>query len=204
MVETITPVVHGGRNRRYWASVLLHVLGATVTAALFGALLGGLGFGLATGVTETGLRWNVLAPWLLVAVAAMYAARELLGLPIPVPDRHKQVPEWWRTFYSPPVAATLYGVGLGVGFFTFLTYATFVVVSVGALALADPLRGAVIVAPFGLARGLSVVLASGALDEEAAAQVVDRVEEVGQGRAPRLINGVTMAAVAVTTALVTL
>src|SRR5919108_375060 len=39
MVETITPVVYGGRAR--WVVALaLHVLGATVTAALFGAALG--------------------------------------------------------------------------------------------------------------------------------------------------------------------
>jgi hypothetical protein len=197
MVETITPVVHGGRNRRYWLSVALHIGAATVTAGLFGALLGLLGFGIASLVTETGLRWNEIAPWLLIAVAVLYAARELFRLPIPVPDRHKQVPEWWRTFYSPPVAATLYGVGLGVGFFTFLTFGTFVVVSAGALVMGDPLDGALIVAPFGLARGLSVALAAGAVEAEAAAAVVDRIEEVGQGVVPRLVNGLAMVAVAV-------
>ena len=42
MVETISPVVHGGRAR--WLGTLaLHTLGATGTAALFGAILGWIG-----------------------------------------------------------------------------------------------------------------------------------------------------------------
>ena len=203
MVETITPVVHGGRNRRYWLSVFLHVMSATVTAGLFGALLGLGGFGLATAVTEIGVDWTVVGPWVIVAVAVAYAARELAGFPMPIPDRHKQVPEWWRTFYSPPVAATLYGIGLGVGFFTFLTFGTLVVVSVAALVSGDPAVGALVVAPFGLARGLSVILAAGARDEEAAARVVDRVEESGHGRSGRVVNGLAMVAIA-GVALVTL
>ena len=34
MVETITPVVHGGRRSRWIADVGLHVLGATLAAAV--------------------------------------------------------------------------------------------------------------------------------------------------------------------------
>ena len=43
MVETISPGVHGGRTRSYWASVVLHLLSVTVTAAAFGAALAALG-----------------------------------------------------------------------------------------------------------------------------------------------------------------
>jgi hypothetical protein len=189
MVETITPVVHGGRNRRYWASVMLHVAATTLTALAFGAVLGGIGL-------------LVRAPWgpvgrvVVIAVALLYAARELFGMPVPVPDRHRQVPEWWRTFYSPPVAATLYGIGLGIGFFTFLTFGTFVAVSIGAFLTADPARGALIVGPFGLARGLSVILAAGARDQEAASAVVDRLQDVGRGPAGRVTNGLVLVGVA--------
>jgi len=42
MVETITPVVHGGRAR-WMGALLLHALGATAAAAVFGAALGGIG-----------------------------------------------------------------------------------------------------------------------------------------------------------------
>lgn len=189
MVETITPVVHGGRNRRYWISVLLHVVAATATATAFGALLGAVGL-------LVRAPWGPLGAALVVAIALLYAARELLGLPIPVPDRHRQVPEWWRTFYSPPVAATLYGIGLGIGFLTFLTFGTFVAVAVGAFLTADPARGALIVAPFGLVRGLSVIVAAGARDQEAASELVDRVQDVGRGAAGRVVNGGALLVVA--------
>jgi hypothetical protein len=193
MVETITPVVHGGRNRRYWVTVTLHVLATTVTAGLFGAVLGGLGL-------LAHAPWGPVGRTLVIGFALLYAARELFGLPIPVPDRHRQVPEWWRTFYSPPVAATLYGIGLGIGYATFLTFGTFVAVSVGAFLAADPVRGAFIVAPFGLARGLSVILAAGAGDQEGASDLVDRIQDVGQGRVGRLTNGLALVAVAVVAA----
>ncbi|MQB00913.1 MAG: hypothetical protein GEU78_11585 [Actinobacteria bacterium] len=189
MVETITPVVHGGRNRRYWISVVLHVVATTLTAAAFGGLLGGIGF-------LARAPWGPVGRALVVGIALLYAARELFGVRVPVPDRHRQVPEWWRTFYPPPVAATLYGIGLGVGFLTFLSFGTFVAVSVGAFLTADPARGALIVGPFGLARGLSVILAAGARDQEAASELVDRVQALAEGRAARLVNGCALLAVA--------
>ena len=43
MVETITPVVHGGRGRRWIGLLALHATGATLVAAAFGAVLAALG-----------------------------------------------------------------------------------------------------------------------------------------------------------------
>src|SRR5687767_1519634 len=111
MVETISPVVHGGRNRSYWTSITSHVLGATLAAAAFGAVLGGVG-------ALSGAPWGGIGAIVIALVAALYVARDALRLPIPTFDRKKQVPEWWRTFYSRPVASLLYGLGLGIGFLT--------------------------------------------------------------------------------------
>jgi hypothetical protein len=152
MVETITPVVHGGSRTRWAGAVLVHTSAATITAGAFGALLAAVG-----GVLG--------APWesggaLVIGVAAAWAfAHEAFGVPFPVPQLRRQVPDWWRTFFSPFVSAALYGAGLGIGFFTYLLHSTFVVVSIAALASGRPLVGAAIVAPFGLARGLSAVAA---------------------------------------------
>ena len=189
MVTTIDPVVHGGRNRRYAVAIGLHVIGATVAASAFGAVLGGIG-------ALFGGPWRTGGPIVVAAIATIYALREGVGAPIPVPDRHKQVPEWWRTFYSPPIASLLYGLGLGVGFLTFLTFGTFVAVSAGAVASASPLGGALICGPFGLARGLSVLIASRRGGERA----LNRLEQVGATPAPRLVNAAAL--VVVTTAAV--
>ncbi len=194
MVETITPVVHGGRRIRYVMTVALHVAGATVSASAFGALLGGLGLLLAA-------PWGAAGAIVVGLVAAVYAAREGLGLPIPVPDRHRQVPEWWRSFFSPPVASLLYGLGLGIGFLTFLTFGTFVAVAVTAFVSGDPLIGALLCGAFGVARGLSVLVAASTESPDDSSFVVDRLEDLALTRWPRMLNTVALIATASVAAL---
>ncbi|HEX2050980.1 MAG TPA: sulfite exporter TauE/SafE family protein [Actinomycetota bacterium] len=183
MVETIAPVVHGDRRSRYRVAVALHALGATLAAATFGAALGALG-------ALLGAPWGDAGAWLVAAVAALYLLREGLGVPVPVPDRHRQVPSWWHSFYSPPVAAFLYGVGLGIGFLTFLTFGTFVAVSVAAIASGSPVTGVVVCAPFGLARALAVAGA-----HVAGASGVDDLERAATARWPRLLNALALGVV---------
>src|SRR3954462_11921111 len=108
MVETITPVVYGGRGR-WLGAVVLHVLGATLTAVLFGALLGGIGLALGAPFGRAG----ALA---VAAIAVTYTVALSVRLDVPIPQLRRQVPAWWRTFFTPPVTAFLYGAGLGVGF----------------------------------------------------------------------------------------
>lgn len=149
MAQTITPVVHGGRPAR-WARVLgLHVLGATSSAALLGAALGAGGMAL-------GAPWGVLGIVAVLAVAGAYSLRELAGLPVPVPELRRQVPEWWRSAFSPGTAAALYGLGLGVGFATHLRHGTLVAVGVASVASGDSVTAAVAMGAFGLARSLAV------------------------------------------------
>src|SRR4249920_3846286 len=142
MVETITPVVHGGSRSRWGVSLALHAIGAGVAAAIVGSLLAG-----------AGAPWGVPGAVLVAAAAALYLAREL-GAPVPVPQLRRQVPDWWRTFFPPHVAAFLYGLGLGPGFLTYMGHGTVVVLSVAAFSSGRPLLGAAVLAPFGLARRL--------------------------------------------------
>ena len=126
MVETITPFVYGGRVR--WATALaLHAIGATTTAALFGAALG-----IAGRLLEA--PWGRAGALALAAVAALYALGEVSRLTVAVPQLRRQVPDWWREYFSWPVAATLYGAGLGIGFFTYVSHGTLVAVSLAAFA----------------------------------------------------------------------
>lgn len=168
MVETITPVVHGGRRSR-WAIVLgLHVAGAAMAAGGFGAVLGSTGSAL-------GAPWGAAGLAAIAAVGALYLGREAFGLPIPVPQLRRQVPDWWRTFFPFAPAAFLYGMGLGVGFFTFLAHGTLVVVSAAALASGRPALGAALLVPFGLARGLSAMVAVRTRTNEEGAALVGRL-----------------------------
>ena len=92
--------------------------------------------------------------------------------------------------------ALLYGVGLGIGFLTYLRHGTFVVVTGAALASGDPLTGALLCAPFGIARGLSALVSRRATSGEDTATIVTHLEEVAMGRWPRIANGLALVAVA--------
>ena len=181
MVETISPKVFGSRSRTYWSSLILHVLGAATSAAAFGAVLGGVG-------SVLGAPWGHVEPLLLIGLALAYFARDAFGLRVPIPDRHKQVPEWWRTFYSPPVAAFLYGLGLGVGFLTFLTFGTYVVVAAGAVVSGSAIAGATIAGTFGLARSVAVA--------GVAKTSIDELEKLAASWGPRFVNVVAITLVA--------
>src|SRR5919109_959218 len=168
MVETITPVVHGGRTRRWAIALALHVLGAGLAAAAFGAVLGSAGMAL-------GAPWGAAGFVAIGALGVFYLTREAFGVRVPVPQLRRQVPDWWRTFFGFETAALLYGMGLGVGFLTFLRHGTFVVVSSGAIAAGRPLLSALIMAPFGVARGLSATVASTSRTQEDGAALVGRL-----------------------------
>jgi hypothetical protein len=170
MVETITPVVHGGRPSRWAPFLVLHVAGATASAAAFGAVLGGAGVLLDA-------PWGAAGIVLVATLAGLYLLREALGLRIPVPQLRRQVPDWWRTFFPFGPASFLYGVGLGVGFFTYLSHGTLVVVSAAAASTGRPALGALLLGPFGLARGLSAVTAVRARTPEAGAALVGRLAD---------------------------
>src|SRR5918996_92408 len=109
MVETITPVVHGGRTRRWALALALHVVGAGIAAAAFGAVLGAAGMAL-------GAPWGAAGFVAIGALGVLYLTREAFGVRVPVPQLRRQVPDWWRTFFGFETAALLYGMGLGIGF----------------------------------------------------------------------------------------
>lgn len=188
MAQTITPVVHGGPTRRYWLALFVHTAAAGAAAALSGLALGALGSALGAAETPAGV-------WIVAAVALLYALREAAGVPVPLPDRKRQVPEWWREFYSPTVAAGLYGAGLGVGFFTHLSFGTYVAVVAGALASGDPSVGALLCTPFGIARGLAVGVGLLAHDEDRTEEVVEDIEKLFVTPLPRLVNAAALVAV---------
>ena len=193
MVETITPVVHGGSRGRWGISLALHAIGAAVAAAIVGSLLAGAG-------ALLGAPWGVPGDVLVVAAAALYVAREL-GAPLPVPQLRRQVPDWWRTFFPPHVAAFLYGLGLGPGFLTYLGHGTVVVVSVAAFASGRPLLGAAVLAPFGLARGLGPALAFGVRSPSDAAALVERLDRSASRASWRIANALALSLVLVVTIL---
>ena len=184
MVQTIAPAGRGGKHEAT-RSLALHTIATTLAAAATGAALGGFGALLRA-------PWGTAGAVLVIAVALTYFARDALHAPIPLPQLRRQVPEWWRSFFSPGTAALLYGIGLGVGFATYSGFGTFAVVTVTAVASGSPGIGAVLVAPFGLARGLGVALARSWQGDD----VGDlRLERLAVSAWPRRINALASIAV---------
>jgi hypothetical protein len=182
MVETITPVVHGGSRRKWGTAVAAHTLGAALSAEALGAALGWAG----GAVTAP---WGLTALVAVAAVAGLYAGRELFGLPLSIPDRRRQVPEHWRWRYPAHVASFLYGLGLGIGFLTHVRHGTLVAVSVAAAASGNPLAGALVMAPFGLSRGFSLIVTVRARTSEDLRGIAERLDRVAASRLPRIVNG---------------
>ena len=195
MVETITPVVHGGRAR-WMGALALHALGATAAAVAFGAALGGIG-------RLLGAPWGRAGLLAVTTVTVLYALGELTSLRIPVPQLRRQVPDWWRTFFGRPTAAALYGAGLGVGFLTYLANGTLVVVSFAAVAGGRAWMGALVVAPFGLVRGLSASVAFDVDTPEQGRALVDRLASSSPVRR-RAANGTALLVLAALTVVASL
>ena len=187
MVETISPVVYGTRTR-WVGAVMLHAVGAAVTAAAFGAAV-------AAAAALLGAPWGRAGAVIVATVAALYLVRELTGVRILVPQLRRQVPDWWRTYFGRPVAAFLYGAGLGVGFLTFLGHGTLVAVTAGAASTGRPLLGALVMAPFGVARGLAPLVGAGSKAPEDGRRLVDRLSSMS-GRVRRAVNAVALVGVA--------
>lgn len=187
MVETIAPVVHGDRRSKYRVSLLVHALGSALAAGLVGAAAGGLG-------RLLGAPWEW--GWITIAaLALLYVVREATGLRVPIPDRHQQVPLWWRSFYSPGVSSFLYGFGLGIGYLTYLSFGTYVVVTGAAFASGEPLVGALISAPFGIGRAISIAVANARTSEDQPSGI-DRVDDLAATRWPKVANGLVLLGVA--------
>lgn len=188
MVETITPVVNGGRMR-WMIAVGAHTVGAATSAALFGAILGVLGGML-------GAPWGPVGPALVAVIAAAYAVSEITGRALPVPQARRQVPEWWRTFFGPIATAGLYGAGLGIGFLTYVRGGALVAVTAFALVSDRPGAGAAVLAAFGIARGATLIVVARTRTSEDVAQVADRVAAVISSRLPRVVTAVVLIALA--------
>jgi hypothetical protein len=188
MVETITPVVHGGSRSRWGQFLVLHVAGATLAAAAFGLALGAFG-------ALLDAPWGRASAILVALLAGAYLAREAFGLPVPVPELRRQVPDWWRTFFPFGPASFLYGFGLGVGFLTYLAHGTLVVVAGAAVAAGHPLAGAAMLAPFGMARGLSAAVARRARTPAEGAALVDRLARSASWPGWRIAHALALGAV---------
>jgi hypothetical protein len=190
MVETIGLSGDGTRRRTTIASCMAFAPGAVV---------GGIAtFGLLSTLGELLHGVEGRAAYLVAAAIAFAAAMaEVRGARI-VPQIRRQLPEHWRWTMPIPLAATLYGILLGLGFTTFvLSFGVWALAGIS-LALGDPAAGLVIGAAFGLGRALPVVFVAPAVDRGFGVRCIELMaERPALYRIFRLGDGVTLGLVAV-------
>jgi hypothetical protein len=179
MVETIGPVGHTGGRRTTIAACATFLPGAVFGGmATFGSLaaLGGLLHG-------AGGRAAYITA---AAIALVAAAAEARGTPI-VPQIRRQLPEHWRRLMPMPLAASLYGVLLGLGFTTFvLSFGVWALAGIS-LAVGEPGAGLVIGAAFGIGRAVPIVVLAPAAGTRFGARATELMaERPGMYRGARL------------------
>lgn len=149
MIGTITPLVQGAAGRSRWTSaIVLYGVGSLVASASLGAILGVLGK-----VLELPLHVSVIV---LATLAIFLALRELGVLDFPAPRFSRQTRKQWFLVGGAERAAFLWGLDLGFGLSTTRVFSSFWLLPVGALLLADPLAGALVMGSYGLGRTLLV------------------------------------------------
>jgi MFS family permease len=190
MVETIGLSGDGARRRTTIASCIAFAPGAVV---------GGIAtFGLLSALGELVHGVGGRAAYLVAAAIAIAAAvAEARGMRI-VPQIRRQLPERWRWTMPMPLAATLYGILLGLGFTTFvLSFGVWALAGIS-VALGDPAAGLVIGAAFGVGRAIPVVLVAPVVDRRIGVRCIELMaERPALYRIFRLGDAVTLGLVAV-------
>jgi hypothetical protein len=150
----LTPLVKvAGRWRTWIAAVTLHTLTGLVVSTAIGAGLGEMGHVLGLG------DWPHVIPVAAGGAALVLAAREVGVVRFPLPQRPLQTEKVWMHEFGPVGAATLWGVHLSLGFFTWINYGGFWVVTLLALGLGDPRYGIVLTGGHWLGKTLSLWVA---------------------------------------------
>jgi hypothetical protein len=130
MAMTIYPAGRGITSRFVGLTGVFSVgvfIGGALAIAAATALLGGVSL----------VSSRAVAPVVAMAIVALGLLREV-GIPVPMPFRHRQVPESWRGAFPAPLAAGVYGTTLGVGFATPYTSSVFLAMIVVAPFVSSP------------------------------------------------------------------
>jgi len=121
--------------RRGLVCALLHILGTTLGAAGLGVALGlvGEGLRLAAANSRATLLGSESLGLALGSFAVICGLRDFAVVSFPLPQRRRQVPEsWWYTMGTQR-ASFIWGLVLGCGVLTFISYPAYYVVLVLAL-----------------------------------------------------------------------
>lgn len=143
-----------GRNGRktYARAIIAHSAGSVLSGAAMGGALGVIGRSLFAPATTA---WYWLA---LSSVATILALREFGRIDFPIPQRSRQTAKTWYGRFGPIGAAWWWGVDLGSGLTTIVTFSGYWLLAITAVMGGSPVYGALVIGLYGLGRASSVWL----------------------------------------------
>lgn len=139
-------------GRRLWVrSALAYTIGGTFSATLVGLSFGFLG------AAADGVRYKSLGAALVLAVAL--TARDLGLVSFRLPQRRRQTEKDWFHEFGHVMAASMWGIHIGLGWATRMRFGGFWALTAAVIALGSPLIGVVSFVAYWLGRALPVWLA---------------------------------------------
>ncbi len=142
------------RNYRLWfRSVLAYTVAGAISSIIVGLVLGAVGkvIGL-SGTAGIGL-------YLVALLSLILAAREWGWINFRLPERKLQTEKVWAHEFGFVMASAMWGLHIGLGFATRVTYGGFWVLVGAILALGDPRFGAIVMLSYWVGRALPLWLA---------------------------------------------
>ncbi len=140
-------------TRKLWfRSALAYTLAGCISATLVGLALGTIGRPL-SGVIGGG------AFYFISVLSLLLAAREFGWIDFRLPERTLQTEKVWVREFGFITASAMWGLHIGLGFATQITYGGFWVLVTVCIATGDPIYGAVVMLTYWLGRALPVWLA---------------------------------------------
>jgi hypothetical protein len=151
LIGTIGPLVKAAKHTKQWLPLLaLYTLGSSLAAMLVGAIVGLLG----SAVMKSQWRSPALLGVAIIGIVFALSDFEIVGMHT-LTFRRQTCPVWWRDF-GPLLATALWGFDLGLGFSTIRVASLYWIVLLVIFILASPVRGAAILAGYGLALSLNL------------------------------------------------
>jgi len=142
----------------WFRSVLAYTVAGCVSATLVGFMLGAIGGGLGGGASRG------VAFYLIGFLSLVLAAREWGWIGFRLPERKLQTEKVWVHEFGFVTASVMWGLHIGLGFATRITYGGFWVLVAVALALGDAVYGAELMLAYWLGRTLPVWIAPALLE----------------------------------------
>lgn len=185
MIVQITPLVQVAGKRLWVRTAAAHTVGFVLSTSLLGVFLGAVG--LAVGLEQ----WSTALKVGMVALCGACALRDVGLWRWPIVALRRQTPAWFPGAFGYVWGAFAWGIDLGQGWTTYITFTGYYCLLAWAVLSASPAVGALLFGLYGFGRALPVIVAG------LVAHTRDLADTpVVQLPVLQWVNGVTLALVA--------